>query len=269
MHVHFALCLAVIPFCVTFAYVHKWSFNLYRICTAGLPSHPQHELAKRQMKGFGGMVSFRIKGTLETAKKFIDSLKVSTAALQMHDVSFYVTYKISTCSSVQVLDTQYIITCYILFIMFAINSIPSIFCVLILPPQLVTLAESLGGVESLVEIPWVWLIMYSTQLIPKVLLIATTTTKAAIICWLWRFPILRYVVGLWYVCDSVTSGTILNILSLTFKDGTWITFVLVHWFTGVWWLTLRSQRRSARSLESLTRWLVYCLVFILIHNQPP
>ena len=48
--------------------------------SAGLPSHPQHELSKKQTKGFGGMVSFRIKGTIETAKKFIDSLKVAMAA---------------------------------------------------------------------------------------------------------------------------------------------------------------------------------------------
>ncbi|KAL5486743.1 hypothetical protein EMCRGX_G019262 [Ephydatia muelleri] len=42
----------------------------------GLPSHPQHELAKRQCRGFSGMVSFRIKGTLENTKKFLESLKV-------------------------------------------------------------------------------------------------------------------------------------------------------------------------------------------------
>ncbi|EDV22530.1 uncharacterized protein TRIADDRAFT_64137 [Trichoplax adhaerens] len=42
----------------------------------GLPSHPQHELAKKQMKGFSGMVSFVINGTVEQAKKFLQSLKV-------------------------------------------------------------------------------------------------------------------------------------------------------------------------------------------------
>ncbi|MNS22195.1 Cystathionine beta-lyase [compost metagenome] len=36
----------------------------------GLPSHPQHELAKRQMSGFGGMVSFVLKGGFEAAKAF-------------------------------------------------------------------------------------------------------------------------------------------------------------------------------------------------------
>jgi cystathionine gamma-lyase len=42
----------------------------------GLESHPQHELAKKQMSGFGGMVTFYIKGDLETAKKFFKSTKV-------------------------------------------------------------------------------------------------------------------------------------------------------------------------------------------------
>ncbi|KAI6645699.1 hypothetical protein LOD99_12962 [Oopsacas minuta] len=46
----------------------------------GLPSHPQHELAKRQCYGFSGMVSFRMKGNAETTKKFLKHLKVFTLA---------------------------------------------------------------------------------------------------------------------------------------------------------------------------------------------
>lgn len=42
----------------------------------GLPSHPEHELAKRQMTGFGGVVSFEIDGDIETTIKFVDSLKI-------------------------------------------------------------------------------------------------------------------------------------------------------------------------------------------------
>ncbi|MEM6732634.1 MAG: PLP-dependent transferase, partial [Myxococcota bacterium] len=37
----------------------------------GLPSHPQHELASRQMSGFGGMISFVIKGGLPAATTFL------------------------------------------------------------------------------------------------------------------------------------------------------------------------------------------------------
>lgn len=46
----------------------------------GLASHPQHELAKRQMKGFGGMLSFRVKGGEAEATRFLQSLKVFTLA---------------------------------------------------------------------------------------------------------------------------------------------------------------------------------------------
>ncbi|XP_057447643.1 cystathionine gamma-synthase 1, chloroplastic-like [Lotus japonicus] len=42
----------------------------------GLPSHPEHELAKRQMTGFGGVVCFDINGDFETTIKFVDSLKI-------------------------------------------------------------------------------------------------------------------------------------------------------------------------------------------------
>lgn len=60
----------------------------------GLESHPQHELAMKQMRGFGGTFSFQIKGGEEAAIKFLENVK------------------------------------------------------------LFTLAESLGGVESLIEHPW-------------------------------------------------------------------------------------------------------------------
>lgn len=46
-----------------------------RVIFPGLPSHPQHELAKRQQKGFGGMISMVIKGRLEDAVKFTQSTK--------------------------------------------------------------------------------------------------------------------------------------------------------------------------------------------------
>ncbi|KAI9199299.1 Cys/Met metabolism PLP-dependent enzyme-domain-containing protein [Polychytrium aggregatum] len=47
----------------------------------GLPSHKQHELAKRQQKGFGGMLSFRLKnGNLETSNKFLSALNLFALA---------------------------------------------------------------------------------------------------------------------------------------------------------------------------------------------
>ena len=46
----------------------------------GLPSHPGHETAKGQMKGFGGMISFELKGDLERAKRMISLTKVFSLA---------------------------------------------------------------------------------------------------------------------------------------------------------------------------------------------
>lgn len=46
----------------------------------GLPSHRQHALAKKQMKGFGGMVTFVIKGGLDQSNKFLSTLKLFALA---------------------------------------------------------------------------------------------------------------------------------------------------------------------------------------------
>ena len=45
----------------------------------GLPSHPQHDLAKRQMQGFGGMISFDV-GTLEAARRVCNRVKLMALA---------------------------------------------------------------------------------------------------------------------------------------------------------------------------------------------
>src|SRR5213079_3755952 len=42
----------------------------------GLPSHPQHALAKRQMRAFGAMVSVELKGTLADARTFLERCKL-------------------------------------------------------------------------------------------------------------------------------------------------------------------------------------------------
>ena len=46
-----------------------------RVYFPGLPSHPGHEIARRQMTGFGGMVSFELDGTPEEAASFVSSLR--------------------------------------------------------------------------------------------------------------------------------------------------------------------------------------------------
>ena len=49
----------------------------------GLPSHPGHELARRQMRGFGGIVSFRLRGGAAGARRFIKSTKVFALAVSL------------------------------------------------------------------------------------------------------------------------------------------------------------------------------------------
>ncbi|KAI8098212.1 Cys/Met metabolism PLP-dependent enzyme-domain-containing protein [Gilbertella persicaria] len=46
----------------------------------GLPSHPNHELAKKQQRGFGGMISFRMKGNLDNVNKLLGNLEHITLA---------------------------------------------------------------------------------------------------------------------------------------------------------------------------------------------
>jgi cystathionine gamma-lyase len=47
-----------------------------KVIYPGLPSHPQHSLAKEQMKGFGGMLSLTLKGGLEEAKCFLEEVRL-------------------------------------------------------------------------------------------------------------------------------------------------------------------------------------------------
>ena len=52
----------------------------------GLASHPQHDIARRQMRGFGGMLSFGIDGGLAAVKKFFPNLRLANAAANLGSV---------------------------------------------------------------------------------------------------------------------------------------------------------------------------------------
>ncbi len=54
--------------------------NVESVVYPGLESHPQHELAKEQMPGFGGIVTFFIKGDLDDARSFLERCKVFSLA---------------------------------------------------------------------------------------------------------------------------------------------------------------------------------------------
>jgi cystathionine gamma-synthase len=47
-----------------------------RVYYPGLPSHPDYEIARRQMTGFGGVVSFEIEGDMDKTSRFIDLLRL-------------------------------------------------------------------------------------------------------------------------------------------------------------------------------------------------
>eukprot|EP00899_Mesostigma_viride_P023441 jgi/Mesvir1/4281/Mv22239-RA.1 len=50
--------------------------KIERVHYPGLPSHPDHEIAVKQMSGFGGVISFEVRGDLWATAKFIDSLRL-------------------------------------------------------------------------------------------------------------------------------------------------------------------------------------------------
>ena len=54
--------------------------KISKVIYPGLESHPQHELAKKQMNGFGGIISLEIKGGLEASKKFLERTKIFSLA---------------------------------------------------------------------------------------------------------------------------------------------------------------------------------------------
>ena len=54
--------------------------GIKRVLYPGLPSHPQHEVARRQMHGFGGMISVELDTDLDGVRRFLASLKLFTLA---------------------------------------------------------------------------------------------------------------------------------------------------------------------------------------------
>ena len=114
-----------------------------KVIHPGLPSHPQHELAKRQMKGFSGMCSFVILGGIEEATLFLQSLKVYFyftylfCCFLMRYTSQSAAINKNPCSNI--LREEFGIFPYKLSLT---NYI-----------QVFALAESLGGYESLAELP--------------------------------------------------------------------------------------------------------------------
>ncbi|SIR91736.1 O-succinylhomoserine sulfhydrylase [Aquipseudomonas alcaligenes] len=67
-----------------------------KVYYAGLPSHPQHELAKRQQSAFGAVVSFEVKGGKEAAWRFIDATKVISITTNLGDTKTTIAHPATT-----------------------------------------------------------------------------------------------------------------------------------------------------------------------------
>ncbi|MFD2871620.1 trans-sulfuration enzyme family protein [Mucilaginibacter ximonensis] len=64
-----------------------------RVLYPGLPSHPNHEVAKEQMSGFGGVLSFIVKGNREDTHRIINKVKLFTKATSLGGVESLIEHR--------------------------------------------------------------------------------------------------------------------------------------------------------------------------------
>jgi methionine-gamma-lyase len=67
-----------------------------RVHYPGLEVHPQHALAKRLLAGFGGMVSFELRGGLDTGRRFVEAVNLVKLAVSLRGVESLVNHAAST-----------------------------------------------------------------------------------------------------------------------------------------------------------------------------
>ena len=70
-----------------------------RVYYPGLQSHPQHELAKKQQSGFGGLLSFALKGGKQASWKLIDSTRMLSITANLGDAKTTITHPATTTHS--------------------------------------------------------------------------------------------------------------------------------------------------------------------------
>jgi methionine-gamma-lyase len=73
--------------------------KINRVYYPGLPSHPQHDLANRQMKLPGGIISFELKGGLQQGKDLINSTKICKLAVSLGDLETLIQHPASMTHS--------------------------------------------------------------------------------------------------------------------------------------------------------------------------
>jgi len=67
-----------------------------KVFYAGLPSHPGHELAKKQQSGFGGVLSFRVKGGREQAWQLVDNTRIFSLTANLGDAKSTIVHPATT-----------------------------------------------------------------------------------------------------------------------------------------------------------------------------
>jgi O-succinylhomoserine sulfhydrylase len=70
--------------------------SVTRVFYPGLASHPQHELAVRQQSGFGGIVSFEVRGGRDSAWNLIDSTRICSITANLGDTKTTITHPATT-----------------------------------------------------------------------------------------------------------------------------------------------------------------------------
>ncbi len=67
-----------------------------KVLYPGLTSHPQHNLAKTQLSGFGGMLAFQVHGGLEAGKKVMDAVRVCSFTTSLGEIDTLIMHPAST-----------------------------------------------------------------------------------------------------------------------------------------------------------------------------
>jgi O-succinylhomoserine sulfhydrylase len=76
-----------------------------RVNYAGLPEHPDHDLASRQQDAFGGVLSFEVAGGREGAWQFIDNVRLMSLTANLGDAKTTVVHPATTTHS-RITETQ-------------------------------------------------------------------------------------------------------------------------------------------------------------------
>lgn len=78
-----------------------------KVIYPGLPSHPQHEIAKRQMKAFSGMIAFELVGDVQTGIDFMNAVELCSLAESLGAVETMVTHPASMTHTSVPRDVRY------------------------------------------------------------------------------------------------------------------------------------------------------------------